>query len=79
MKWVLIILVYLTAAACTEYRWPVIRIVNTMDFQWSQVDTVRAVYRELTHTTVLYRDGTARQWKSPFVVQIINAEQKNED
>jgi len=49
----------------------IVRITNTTDWQWSRIDTVQAVYRELTHTTTLGLDGKPRLWPMPFVVEEI--------
>jgi hypothetical protein len=64
-----LIFILALCATGTEYHWPIVRITNTTDFQWSRVDTVKAVYYEPEHTTVLGLDGRPRQYKAPFVVQ----------
>ena len=62
------IMLCVSAINSTDYQWPVVCITNTTDYQWSKVDTVKAVYYEPEHTTVLGLDGKARTWSPPYVV-----------
>jgi hypothetical protein len=80
MRWLAIFIIALSTAALSQtmtgqlsaYDWPIIRITNTTDFAWCMTDTVRAVYREMSHTTVLGLDGRATKWLNPpYVIEVL--------
>jgi hypothetical protein len=66
--WVHMSLLAQQAVESSQYHYPIVLITNTSDFQWKMIDTVRAMYVEPTHTTVLEINHNANRYYPPFVV-----------
>jgi hypothetical protein len=78
MKWMIIFIVVLVSAALSQqnestvYEWPIAMITNTSDYQWSRIDTVRAIYQENAYVVTVDLNWQPTRWYAPYVVKQIN-------